>query len=86
LGVPWFIKNCINYGKENGENQILIGSQGIEYSLLILLFSVIALFTILSLSGYRLTKRVGIALFAAYTILIVLQILIEMNIFFPKKC
>ncbi|ALC49669.1 CG17167, partial [Drosophila busckii] len=83
LGVPWFIKNCINYG--SGELQ-QVGTQGIEYNILILIVSTIALYIILSCSGYRLTKRVGVALFLVYAIFIVLQILIEMNVFFPLVC
>ncbi|KRF80531.1 sodium/potassium/calcium exchanger 4 [Drosophila virilis] len=83
LGVPWFVKNCINYG--TGEKQ-QVGTQGIEYNILILIFCTIALFVVLSCSGYRLTKRVGIALFSVYTVFIVLQILIEMNVFFPMDC
>ncbi|XP_030379119.1 sodium/potassium/calcium exchanger 3 [Scaptodrosophila lebanonensis] len=83
LGVPWFIKNCLNYN--TGEPQ-QVGTQGIEYNIFILLASTIALFVVLSFSGYRLTKRVGVALFSVYTVFIVLQILIEMNVFFPKDC
>ncbi|KAH8246083.1 hypothetical protein KR026_006242, partial [Drosophila bipectinata] len=83
LGVPWFIKNCIHYG--SGEPQ-QVGTQGIEYNILILIISTIALFIILSFSGYRLTKRVGVALFTVYAVFIVLQILIEMNVFFPRDC
>lgn len=81
--MPWFVKNCINYG--TGEKQ-QVGTQGIEYNILILIFCTIALFIVLSCSGYRLTKRVGIALFSVYTVFIVLQILIEMNVFFPMDC
>ncbi|KMY91738.1 sodium/potassium/calcium exchanger 4 isoform X1 [Drosophila simulans] len=83
LGVPWFIKNCIHYG--TGEPQ-QVGTQGIEYNILILIISTVALFIILSFSGYRLTKRVGVALFTVYGVFIVLQILIEMNVFFPRDC
>lgn len=86
LGVPWFIKNCINYNKTDGTNAIILTSQGIEYTIFILMASTIGLFVVLSFSGYRLTKRAGIALFTVYTIFITLQILIEMNVFFPKQC
>ncbi|XP_055911883.1 sodium/potassium/calcium exchanger 4 isoform X2 [Eupeodes corollae] len=86
LGVPWFIKNCINYNKTDGTNAIYLTSQGIEYTILILMASTIGLFVVLSCSGYRLTKRAGIALFTVYGIFIALQILIEMNVFFPKQC
>ncbi|XP_055843681.1 sodium/potassium/calcium exchanger 3 isoform X1 [Episyrphus balteatus] len=86
LGVPWFIKNCINYHKTDGSNAIYLTSQGIEYTIFILMASTFSLFIILSFSGYRLTKKAGIALFTVYTIFIALQILIEMNVFFPKQC
>lgn len=84
LGVPWFIKNCLNYGKDN--NMVNVASQGIEYSIFILILCTLALFFGLSFTGYRLTKRVGALLFSVYIVFIVLQILIEMNVFFPKKC
>ncbi|XP_053951541.1 sodium/potassium/calcium exchanger 4 isoform X1 [Anastrepha ludens] len=86
LGVPWFIKNCMNYGKTDGSAMIKIAAQGIEYNLIILLLCTVALFIILSFSGYRLTKRAGVALFLIYAVFIVLQILIEMNVFFPQQC
>ncbi|KAI8117770.1 hypothetical protein FF38_08220 [Lucilia cuprina] len=86
LGVPWFIKNCMNYGMADGMNRIKIAAQGIEYSILILMLCTVTLFVGLSLSGYRLTKRVGLLLFIVYVVFIVLQILIEMNVFFPKQC
>ncbi|XP_037935584.1 sodium/potassium/calcium exchanger 3-like [Teleopsis dalmanni] len=86
LGVPWFVKNLYNVIKETGTTSIEIATQGFEYTMLILIVSTMALFIILSFSGYRLTKRAGLALFSAYAILITLEILIEMNVFFPKQC
>lgn len=84
LGVPWFIKNCIHYGEEN--NMIYVAAQGIEYSIFILMLCTLSLFFGLSFTGYRLTKRLGGILFTVYAVFIVLQVLIEMNVFFPKKC
>ncbi|XP_004523685.1 sodium/potassium/calcium exchanger 4 isoform X2 [Ceratitis capitata] len=86
LGVPWFIKNCMNYGKTDGSAVINIAAQGIEFNILILLLCTASLFLILSFSGYRLTKRAGVALIGIYLVFIVLQILIEMNVFFPEQC
>uniref|UniRef100_A0A1B0FJK1 Sodium/calcium exchanger membrane region domain-containing protein n=1 Tax=Glossina morsitans morsitans TaxID=37546 RepID=A0A1B0FJK1_GLOMM len=86
LGVPWFIKNCITYDKDDDTNVINIAAQGIEFNILILILCTLSLFIVLSFSGYRLTKRVGLVLLAVYVIFIILQISIEMNIFFPKKC
>ncbi|XP_018797005.1 PREDICTED: sodium/potassium/calcium exchanger 4 [Bactrocera latifrons] len=86
LGVPWFIKNCMNYGKTDGSAMIQIAAQGIEFNIIILLLCTLSLFLVLSFSGYRLTKRAGIALIGVYLVFIVLQILIEMNVFFPKQC
>lgn len=65
---------------------INIAAQGIEFNILILILCTLSLFIVLSFSGYRLTKRVGLVLLAVYVIFIILQISIEMNIFFPKKC
>ncbi|XP_075156034.1 sodium/potassium/calcium exchanger 5 isoform X1 [Haematobia irritans] len=84
LGVPWFIKNCINYG--TSPNGINVAAQGIEYSIFILMLCTLSLFLGLSFTGYRLTKRLGAILLSVYIVFIVLQILIEMNVFFEKKC
>uniref|UniRef100_T1PIS5 Sodium/calcium exchanger protein n=1 Tax=Musca domestica TaxID=7370 RepID=T1PIS5_MUSDO len=84
LGVPWFIKNCIHYGED--QNMINVAAQGIEYSIFILMLCTLSLFLGLSFTGYRLTKRLGGILLTVYAVFIVLQILIEMNVFFPKKC
>lgn len=85
LCVPWFIKNVINYNDTNGNNVIHINSQGIEYSIGILLLSTLSLFIIMSIAGFRLRRSTGIILFLVYLVYITLQILIEMNVFFPKK-
>lgn len=73
----------MNYG--TGIKQ-QVGTEGIEYNILILILCTIGLFIILSCSGYRLTKRVGVALFSVYIVFIVLQILIEMHVLFPLDC
>jgi len=87
LGVPWFIKSCINFDGETGvASKIEIAAQGIEYSIAILIIATISLYALLSMSGYRLTKRIGFSLLSIYLILIILQILLEMNVFFPENC
>lgn len=82
LGVPWFIHNIVNYNVP-GKNVIHISSYGIEYTLGILVLSTISLFVILTISGFRLRRRVGLALITVWGVFIVLQVLIEMNIFWP---
>lgn len=83
LGIPWLIKNILN--RNDPENSsIVIASYGIEYTILLLLIAVIALYIVLTLSRYRLKKTVGLALISIYLILITIGILLELNIFFPE--
>lgn len=85
LGVPWLIKNIMNRNTPD-KSYISLNPYSTEYNILLLLLAVIALYTILTLSRYRLKRSVGVALFAVYGMIITVAILLEMNVFFPGAC
>lgn len=84
LGVPWFIGNLLNWTDLNTMPSIQISSVGTEYTVLLLLISVISLYAVLNCAQYRLQRSVGITLSIIYLILITISILFEMNVFFPS--
>lgn len=79
LGGPWFIRNLLNWSKENPNPAIQIS--GIESTIPLLLISVILLYVILSVAKYRLSKNVGLSLFLGYIVLAILSVTFEMNVF-----
>lgn len=83
LGIPWLIRNIL-HRNEPGKESIQINSYGIEYTILLLLLAVIALYVVLTLSRYRLKKTVGLTLISVYSVLITISVLLELNIFFPS--
>lgn len=85
LGVPWLIKNIMNRNTPD-KSYISLNPYSTEYNMFLLLLAVIALYTILTLSRYRLKRSVGVALFAVYGMIITVAILLEMNVFFPGAC
>lgn len=82
LGIPWLIKNILNRNVPE-KASIKINSDSIEYSILLLLLAVLALYTVLTLTKYRLKKSAGITLISIYGILITFGVLLEMGVFFP---
>lgn len=82
LGIPWLIKNIL-HRNDPDKNVIRITSYRIEYTILLLLLAVVALFVILSIARYRLKKTVGLTLITVYLILITFGILLQLNVFFP---
>lgn len=82
LGIPWLIRNIL-HRNDKGHESIRINSYGIEYSILLLLLAVIALYAVLTLSRYRLKRTVGVTLLIVYSVIITIGVLLELNVFFP---
>ncbi|XP_031638472.1 sodium/potassium/calcium exchanger 3-like [Contarinia nasturtii] len=80
LGVPWFVRNLLQWYNSNPNPSVLLESSGTGPTILLLLASVFLLYVILSIAKYRLTKLVGLSLFLGYTILAILSVSLEMNI------
>lgn len=86
LGVPWLIRNLLQWNSYNTNPTVQLDSNGIESTVLLLFLSVFLLYIIMSLSGYRLSKTVGLSLFISYLILIILSVLFEMNLIQSIAC
>lgn len=82
LGLPWFIRNLVLWTNSNVSNPcIQIDSLGIRPTVLLLFLSVLLLYAILTISRYRLSRNVGLSLLGSYSVLIVLSVLFEMDLF-----
>lgn len=81
LGLPWFLRTIVN--KFTGKDpRIYIASNGIEFTILILLVAVVSLYTIIALSRYRLKKLVGASLLGVYVLMVTFAILLNTGIIF----
>lgn len=81
LGLPWFLRTIVN--KFTGKDPTFtIASNGIEFTILILLVSVVALYLIIACNKYRLKRLVGGALLFVYTIMVTFGILLNMGVIF----
>ncbi|XP_071168205.1 probable sodium/potassium/calcium exchanger CG1090 [Mytilus edulis] len=84
MGVPWVLKSAINDGAP-----IKVYSEGLLYSTLTLLGTVVFLLAATHVNGWKLTKKYGIVLMIVYLIFTVLTALYELNVFgyvHPKEC
>lgn len=81
LGVPWFFINLMKLNRTNLNPSVLIESSGIELGILLLFTSVVILYVTLFLAKYRLSKPVGLVLILGYTVLVVLSVSLEMDVF-----
>lgn len=82
LGLPWFIRNLVLWTTTNATNPcIRIDTMGIRPTVLLLFLSVLLLYGILTLSRYRLSRNVGLSLLASYSVLVILSVLFEMDLF-----
>ncbi|XP_046743569.1 sodium/potassium/calcium exchanger 4-like [Diprion similis] len=75
LGLPWLIKTTAL-----GTN-IEIVSATLNYSFLTLMVTVVLLYAVIAVNGYRLNKKVGIGCFAMYIGFLVFAVLLESNVF-----
>ncbi|RYA67727.1 hypothetical protein DD595_26045 [Enterobacter cloacae complex sp. 4DZ3-17B2] len=82
LGLPWFIKAAF-LPKVVGQHYIKINSEGLVYSSLSLLSTLIILYALLMLSKFKLNRNVGLCCLAVYAIFLALASAIELNVFFP---
>ncbi|XP_055302268.1 sodium/potassium/calcium exchanger 4-like [Sitodiplosis mosellana] len=80
LGLPWFVRNLLQW-ETNQNLSVHIESSGIGFTILLLFASVVVLYAILSSSKYRLSRPVGFVLILAYTVLAILSVSLEMDVF-----
>lgn len=82
LGIPWFIKSAF-YPKVPHEHWITINSQGINYSAICLLTTLVLLYLTFYLNKFKLDWKVGVTCLAMYVAFLVFASLVELNVFFP---
>lgn len=81
LGFPWFLRIVVDIIKgETG--QIFIYNKGLEFTIIILLLALLALYLIISCSGFHLTRLIGVSLLTIYVIFVTIGILMNMGIIF----
>lgn len=77
LGLPWLLDTTI---VKNGD-PLIINSGGIAYSALILLSTVVFMLLAINLAKWKLNKPFGCLCMFAYTVVIALSCLFELNVF-----
>ncbi|XP_058839750.1 sodium/potassium/calcium exchanger 3-like [Topomyia yanbarensis] len=83
LGLPWFIRTVVD-GASTTNAYYVIASYGMQYSIISLLFAIAFLYVVIYVAKFKLRKRVGLALFFGYGILVTFMLLNELDIFFPS--
>jgi len=75
LGLPWFIKLCIEAGNECNYIPIFEASKDVIPSIIILLSIIVVLFSVFVAGKWTLYPESGYVLFAAYGLFIIYQLI-----------
>ena len=81
LGLPWTIKAVMNSIAGNG-GFVSVNSEGLAYTVISLLASLILLYVILVWGKFVMTKLIGTICLVVYAIFLAISILFELNVFF----
>eukprot|EP00095_Tigriopus_kingsejongensis_P008041 maker-scaffold201_size263271-snap-gene-1.23 protein:Tk08041 transcript:maker-scaffold201_size263271-snap-gene-1.23-mRNA-1 annotation:"sodium potassium calcium exchanger 3-like isoform x1" len=82
LGLPWLIKALYQGFAEGAEWFIQVKSEGLAYTVISLLLSLILLYVILLASRFVLSRTLGFVCLVIYAIFLTISLLFEMNVFF----
>ncbi|TRY80079.1 hypothetical protein TCAL_09324 [Tigriopus californicus] len=82
LGLPWLIKAIIQGSTTDEEWLIRVNSEGLAYTVISLLLSLIFLYVILVASRFVLSRTLGFVCLVIYAIFLTISILFELNVFF----
>lgn len=85
LGVPWAI-TAIMLNAAGQEAVMPLHGNGAVYTIGSLALVSLTLFTILSLSRYRLLKGTGVALGIAYVAFVAFAVLADLGYVYPSNC
>lgn len=89
MGLPWFIKALV-LPKEPDEGKfVVINSDGVVYSVTMLLCAIIIFYCTIAFNKWRLDKKAGFVLVTGYVCFLVIASLFELNVFFqanPPPC
>ncbi|CAG0888782.1 unnamed protein product [Cyprideis torosa] len=79
LGIPWLIKGAMI----GVDGRVFIQSTGIEFSVIALLTTVVAMYLAMFSTGFFLDKRVGYICLTFYALFLIISTLFELNVFKP---
>ena len=82
LGLPWLIKSIMN-GSADGDWYVAVNSDGLAYTVISLLASLVILYVILIQGKFVITKWTGFVCLIVYSVFLTVSILMELNVFFP---
>lgn len=85
LGIPWLIQTCF----KNPGSKVQVYSEGLLYSSIMLLSTVVFLLVATHFNGWRLTKKYGVLLLVVYVLYTAFASLYELNVFgyfHPPEC
>jgi sodium/potassium/calcium exchanger 3 len=81
LGLPWFVKAAF-FPTISGQYFVQINSEGLIYSSVSLMSTLLLLYGVLALNRFKLDRKVGIICLSIYSVFLILASLIELNVFF----
>lgn len=84
MGFPWFIKAMISW-YAGGNSYIQMNSDSLFYTIIALIIAVIILYIVVAISGYRLSRKVGVILIIMYAIFLAVAIALEMFMYYEGK-
>ena len=85
LGLPWMLKAILEgsgFDGTKGEWVVRVNSEGLAYTVISLLLSLILLYTILLAARFVLSRTLGFVCLVIYAIFVTISILFELNVFF----
>jgi Ca2+/Na+ antiporter len=77
LGLPWLIAT----GMVDPNSTVMINSEGLLFSAITLLATVVFLVVVIFCNRWRLTKPIGVVLFVAYVAVTALSCMYALNVF-----
>lgn len=83
LGVPWLVKSILQGTTSDSEWLITVKSEGLAYTVISLLLSLIILYLMMIATKFVLSKTLGVLCLVIYSIFLTVSIMFEMNVFFP---
>lgn len=81
LGLPWLVKSLMT-GYDGGDWLVPVQSEGLAYTTISLLLSLILLYAILAASKFILSRTLGVTCLVIYAVFLTIAILFELNVFY----
>jgi len=82
MGLPWMIKALVSPKYPEDGKFVVINSEGVVYSVIMLLAAVFIFYFTIALNKWRLDRKAGFILVVGYVCFIILASLFELNVFF----